>query len=211
MNAVDNLRQVSAGRAGRLWLRRRLEVARRGANLLDQQLRILRREQERLRLLTADTEAAWQDSCREAERWLLRAAIVGGERDIRLATELVPAQVEIDFRIVMGVRYPDEAAVTVPDSSPSERPAGSAGLVQAIAAYRAAVQAAARHATADAARRILEAEVATIQRRKRAISDRWIPRLETALRELIRRLEDAERDELVRLHWVAGRRGSGER
>ena len=63
----------------------------------------------------------------------------------------------------------------------------------------------------EAARRIVDAEVAEVQRRKRAIADRWVPRLEAALRDLAQRLDDQERDELVRLHWVAGRRDGADR
>ncbi|HSO55578.1 MAG TPA: V-type ATPase, D subunit, partial [Actinomycetes bacterium] len=46
---------VPPGRAGRLWLRGRLATAERGLDLLDRKLRILRREQERLRLLERRT------------------------------------------------------------------------------------------------------------------------------------------------------------
>lgn len=208
---MGDLRQLPAGRAGRLWLRRRLGVARRGVDLLDHQLRILRLEQERLRLQVEKTEAAWLDSCREAEQWLLRGAIVGGQREIRLATEPAAAQLEVRFSTVMGVRYPVDATVVPPQRSPSARPAGGTGLVLAIDAYRAAVQAAVRHAVADTARRIVEAEVVEVGRRKRAISDRWVPRLEAALHDLTERLEDQERDELVRLHWVAGSQDGGAR
>ena len=203
MGTMGELRRLPAGRAGRLWLRRRLDIAERGVELLDRQLRILLVEQERLQLLVRDTTTQWRDRCREAEQWLLRAAIVGGQRETRLATGPALAQIEVTFNDVMGVRYPGQATVTLPEPSPSARPPGGAGLVLAIAAYRAAVQAAVRHAAAETALRIVETEVINVRRRKRAISDRWMPKLETALRDLGQRLDDQERDEIVRRHWVA--------
>lgn len=200
---MSELRRLPAGRAGRLWLRRRLNIARRGVELLDHQLRILRLEQERLALLVRETAPDWRDHCREAERWLLRAAVVGGQREIRMAADPVPARVDVTFRDVMGVRYPAHATVTLPEPSQSARPPGGAGLVLAIAAHRAAVRAAVRHAVAETALRIVEDQVVEVRRRKHAISDRWLPRLETALHGLEQQLEDQERDEQVRLHWVA--------
>lgn len=207
MVAVAELARVPPGRAGRLWLRRRLAVARRGVELLDQELRILRTEQERLDLLVQETGAAWRDRCREAERWLLRGAIVGGEREVRMATGPGVAAMEVAFGGVMGVRYPADATVELPEPAPSARPPGDTGLLIAVDAYREALLAAVRHAVADTARRIVAAEVVEVGRRKRAISRRWVPRLEAALRELGQRLEDQERDELVRLHWMAGKDG----
>lgn len=69
---------VPPGRAGRLWLTRRLQVARRGADLLDHKLRILTEELGRLHQAAAQTAAEWNRSCVEAERWLLRASVLGG-------------------------------------------------------------------------------------------------------------------------------------
>jgi vacuolar-type H+-ATPase subunit D/Vma8 len=176
--------------------------------VLDQELRILRTEQQRLDLLVQDT-AAWRDRCEEAQRWLLRGAIIGGEREVRLAVEPVRARLEVTFGGVMGVRYPADAAVELPEPVSSARPPGDTGLLMAVDAYRAALLAAVRHAVADTARRIVAAEVVEVGRRKRAISQRWVPRLEAALHELGQRLDDQERDELVRLHWAAGTRVAG--
>lgn len=46
---------VPPGRAGRLWLRRRLAAAERAVELLERKLRILRAEQDRLALLAQRT------------------------------------------------------------------------------------------------------------------------------------------------------------
>lgn len=204
---MAELRRVPAGRAGRLWLRRRLAVAHRAVDLLDQQLRLLRREQERLALLAEETGKVWRERCREAETWLLRGAVIGGEREIRLATEPTLAQLDLTWSGVMGVRYPGEATLRPPEPSASARAPGNAGLVLAIPAYREALRAAVRHAAADAALRIVTAEIAEVRRRMRAISERWAPRLDRALRELTQRLEEQERDQTVRLRWAAARQG----
>ena len=46
---------VPPGRAGRLWLQRRLETARRGAGLLDRKLRILQAQLDQARESAAQT------------------------------------------------------------------------------------------------------------------------------------------------------------
>jgi V/A-type H+-transporting ATPase subunit D len=64
-------------------LRHRLAAARRGADLLDSKLRILRREEQRFAVLAERTRLEWEASVAEAERWLLRAAVLGGQRGVR--------------------------------------------------------------------------------------------------------------------------------
>ncbi|KAE8762208.1 V-type ATP synthase subunit D [Georgenia thermotolerans] len=195
------------GRAGRLWLQHRLGTARRGADLLDQKLRILRVERERLALHRERTAAAWAAALGEAEAWMLRAALLGGERAVRLATATAPATVHIGWEEPMGVRYPAEAACTVPEPPADGPPAGTAALVTARERYRRALEAAVEHAAAEAAVRVLEAEEAATRRRVRAIEDRWIPSLEAALAELELRLEEDERADGLRLRWAAARAG----
>ena len=51
---------IQPGRAGRLWLLRRLDVARRGADVLDQKRQTLLREQERLAKRLAETTTEWE-------------------------------------------------------------------------------------------------------------------------------------------------------
>lgn len=204
---MPDLRRVPPGRAGRLWLRRRLDTARRGVDLLDRKLRILLGERERFRLLLDHTGAAWRDRCGEAERWLLRAAVLGGEREIRLATGAAPAEVSIEWSTVMGVRYPARITCTIPAASPAARHPGNAALVEAQAAYGLALEAAVRHAATETALRIVDSEVVDVRRRLRAIADRWVPALETAVRDVTQRLEERERSETVQRRWAAARMG----
>lgn len=192
------------GRAGRLWLRRRLEIARRGLDLLDRKLRILRREQERLALLVQRTGDDWQRACGDAETWLLRATLLGGQRALRLAGDGPAAEVAVVWAETMGIRYPGQAT----DAPPADHaPLGprSAALGQAASAHRAALAAALRHAAATTAARIVDEEVAATRQRLRAIQDRWIPRLQTALAGVELSLDEQERADGVRLRRAGAR------
>ncbi|WP_424752143.1 V-type ATP synthase subunit D [Mycobacterium sp.] len=199
------------GRAGRLWLQHRLSTAQHGADLLDHKLRMLRAEREQLVLERDMTAAEWDSASREADTWLLRSVLLGGQRSVRLAAVTAPAEVQILWAQSMGVRYPAEATCTVPDPAPDAPPPGNAALVTARDCYRRAVQAAVRQAALEAAVRVLEAQETATRRRLRAIEDRWIPRLQQALAELQFKLEEDEHNDAVRLRWAAGNRTRAER
>jgi V/A-type H+-transporting ATPase subunit D len=191
------------GRGGRIWLRRRLSTARRGADLLDRKLRILRREEQRFTVLAERTRVDWEQACAEAERWMLRAAVVGGQRGVRPDPGTAPAGVDLTWATVMGVRYPSRATVRMPDEAPASPVAATAALPIARAAYRGALEAAVAHAAAAGAARVVSAEVRTTRGRLRAIEERWVPRLEAALAGLETTLQEAESADNVRLRWVA--------
>jgi V/A-type H+-transporting ATPase subunit D len=193
------------GRAGRLWLGKRLETARRAATLLDHKLHVLRTEQERLALIARRTRAEWVAAQHGADLWLTRAAVLGGQREIRFTTADQLAEVTVTWDAVMGVRYPGEPVCALPTRTDGARSPGTAALVEATAAHRRALRAAVDHAAATAACQILETETLETRRRLHAIADRWIPRLESALRTLVERLDEAERTEAVQLRWAAGR------
>lgn len=202
---MAEIRGVPPGRAGRLWLRHRLGTAQRAVDLLDRKLRILLAEQARFRLLAARTEADWQAGCARAERLAARAAVLGQQRELRLAADPGPAEVELVWTTVMGARYPAEASCHIPEPPVGVRPAGTAALHQADQAYREALRAAVRHAAARESCRVVDAEVAQARRRLRALTDRWIPRLDAAAHALAERLEEDERADAVRLRWAAAR------
>lgn len=198
------IRGMPPGRAGRLWLQRRLGTARRAATLLDQKLRILRHEQERLGLLVRRTGPDWERSCREAESWLLRAVLVGGQGVLRNAAGDGLAEVGVNWTSAMGLRYSADADYTPPAVDADAATAGTAAIPAARAAYVRAAAAAVRHAAAQAALDAIEAELTGTRRRLRAVEDRWIPRLEAALDRMRLELAEAERAEGVRLRWAAG-------
>ena len=90
-------------------------------------------DQQHLRLEAAfeaqlenQTAAEWDRCCACAERWLLRASRLGGERAIRLGAAGSAADVTIRYAVTMGVRHPDGAdGVTcrIPESASWDRPA----------------------------------------------------------------------------------------
>ena len=183
------------GRAGRLWLTRRLQVARRGADLLDRKLRILQAELARFRESEARTAAEWDRCCADAERWLLRASMLGGERAVRLAAHGQPATVTIPYTVTMGVRHPASPACVIPASVTWD----GLALTRARQAHAAALEAAVQHAATAEALRVIEAEALATRYRLRAIEDRWIPRLEQALAEVTLALEEQELADAARL------------
>lgn len=192
--------RVPPGRAGRLWLQRRLRVAERGAELLDRKLRILRRALDSQRGVAAQAAADWDRCHAEAQRWLLRASLLGGERAIRLASDGRLADVTIDYGSVMGIRHPSGTSCAFPEPATWDGPV----LAGARQAHRLALQAAVRYAAADEALRLVETETLATRYRLRAIKDRWIPRLEDALAEVTLAIEEQEIADAARLRLAAG-------
>lgn len=186
---------VPPGRAGRIWLVGRLEAARRGADLLDRKLRILQGKLARLQTAADEAAVQWNRCNAEAENWLLRAALLGGERAIRLADDGQAADVRISYETTMGIRYPSEAACTIPPAATWDSPV----VARARQAHRTALVAACRHAATAAAVRAVEAEVRATRYRLRAVQDRWIPRLEQALAEVTFAIEELELADAARL------------
>lgn len=198
--------RVPPGRAGRLWLRHRLDTARRGATLLDRKLRSLREEQHRLAIQSHLTGEEWTKQAQQARTWLLRAALAGGQRGLRLASVNEPATVTVAWTSSMGVRYPAEATCVLPDVSPSSPSLpGSTAVALAEDAHRTALRAAVRHAAALAAERVVSAEVSTTRQRVRSLRHHWIPRLGEALARVELELAEQERAEGVRHRWAASR------
>jgi V/A-type H+/Na+-transporting ATPase subunit D len=187
------------GRAGRIWLVRRLETARRGADLLDRKLRILQSELSRLQAAAAETAGEWDRCQADARTWLLRAALLGGERAIRLADDGQVADVRVSYTTTMGVRHPTTASCAFPPTLTWDSPV----LARTRNAHRAALEAAAMHAAALAAVRMVDDEVRATRYRLRAVRDRWIPRLEQALAEVSFAIEELERADAARLRLAA--------
>jgi V/A-type H+-transporting ATPase subunit D len=206
---MSRLRGQPPGRAGLTWLRHRLGLAHRAAARLDQKLRILRTEQAAFALLLERSALAWSEASRDAETWLLRAALLGGEEGVRPPAGQPPAEVSITWTNALGTTYPSHGTCTSPPTDPRMASVAPAGLVEASAAYRRALQAAMEHAVASSASRAIDAEVTMTRQRLRGVQDRWVPRLASALHELTLGLEETELAEHVRLRWAADRDGAG--
>lgn len=192
---------VPPGRAGRLWLDRRLAAASRGADLLDRKLRILAAELSRLEAQAGRTGREWEERSSAAQRALLRAALLGGQRAVRLSAGSDFAEVTITYTVTMGARHPATAACSVPAPVTWDGPA----LAGARQAHAAALAAAVRHAAALAALRVVGAETAATRYRLRAVRDRWIPRLQEALAQVEFSLEEQERADGARLRQALRR------
>lgn len=199
---MPTLTAVPPGRAGRSWLRRRLATAERGREQIDRKLRILFPEQQRLRILAERQRADWVAACGEADRWLLRAALLGGQDGIRDASTLQPVTVEVRWSTAMGLSYPSGADLS-PARDDVALPVANAAIGPAAAAVRRALEAGVRTAAAEEAVRRLDAEIAVTRRRLRALDKRWLPRLRAELVILELTLEQAEQEDAQRLRRAA--------
>lgn len=194
---------VPPGRAGRMWLRRKLDTAARGRDQLDRKLRILVPERERLLILDERCRADWARTCGEARVWLLRAGLLGGEDALRAAIPSEPATVAVAWTSAMGLSYPTDVHLT---GTPAPLPAAAsnAAIGPAIAAWREALLAGVRLAAASEALRRVEEEVMVTRQRLRALDKRWVPNLVMALESLELALEQAEQEDGVRLRRASG-------
>lgn len=211
MSTAAGLRGVPPGRAGRVWLRRRLETAHRGREQLDRKLRILVPERRRTTTLRDRRRDEWASASAEAATWLRRAVLLGGEDALRLAQPVQPCCVSVRWEGSMGVTYPVEVTVEQARSGPQVVWANAAMAPLARAAGRA-VEAGARLATTEEALRRLDREIALTRRRLRALDQRWTPRLAAALHDLELVLEQAEQEDATRrrgLDRSDGQRWSG--
>lgn len=199
------LRGLPPGRAGRTWLRRRLVVAEHGGDLLDRKIRILLAEEQSFALRVEQTQSEWISAVEDLDRWMLRASLLSGERGLRLAHDGADADVDVEWRLTMGVRYPAQATCHVPERSVAAPAPDNSALVHATVAARRAVRAGVDQAVAATALAAVRSEIAATRRQLRAVTDRWIPRLEGAQATLDASLDEQEHDEGVRLRWVANR------
>ncbi|MFW6092213.1 MAG: V-type ATP synthase subunit D [Actinomycetota bacterium] len=197
---------AATGRAGRLRLRRRLDVANRASELLDRKQRILTGQLDRMELESRRTGDEWRDAAAEAATWLQRSAALDGQRGLTAAAPVAAASVAVEYAEAMGVRYPVHATARPPDEPGRS---GSSALGFAVAGHRRALAAAVRHAATLRAHALLTAELEHTRARQRAIENRWIPRLEDELHTLEAQLDEMDREENVRVRWAAERLGAG--
>jgi V/A-type H+/Na+-transporting ATPase subunit D len=202
--------RVPPGRAGRLWLLGRLAFARRSLELLDRKHQLLLRELAGLARRREEAEDRWRHAAAEADRWAIRAAVLGGDADVALAAASVAglAQVEVPWHNTMGVLHPGDPRCALPELPASEAVAGNGALAPAAAAQRAAIDAGATYAALDRSHRLLHAELRATARRRRGVERRRIPSLASSLHLLELRLEELEREERVVGRWVRQRYAS---
>jgi V/A-type H+-transporting ATPase subunit D len=200
-----------------MWLQGHLATAQRGRDQLDRKLRILIPELQRRRLAAQRWQQEWASACTEADIWLLRATLLGGQDALRAASTTELTHITVTWTTAMGLSYPADAQVTEPSERPSERPSESAmtpvasptdnaAIPPATSAFRTALLAGIRTAAADEAVRRVEAEIALTRRRLRALEKRWLPLLQDALAQLELSLEQAEQEDGMRLRRATATR-----
>lgn len=192
----------ATGRSGRLRLRRQLGTAQRAIELLDRKRRIVVDQLTQQSAYARRTGEEWARAASDAASWLARAAALDGQRGLAAGVPCTPALVTVAFTATMGVEFPVTTKLSFP-SDPVR--AGSSALSYATEAHRRAVTAAAAHAAALHAVAVLTHELSETRARQRAIENRWIPRLESALHALETQLDELDREENLRLHWAAGK------
>ncbi|MCC3283824.1 MULTISPECIES: V-type ATP synthase subunit D [Arthrobacter] len=190
-----------SGRAARAEVERRLETARRGAELLDRKQQILRIAISNRKEKAEQSRLAWEQAARNAALWLSRTLAMDGLGRVHGAVPESYAKAGIVWGGAMGIRYPEGASVTLPAPVP---PAGSSALAFAAAAHREALAAAVIHAADARALLLVSRELAETRTRQRAVENRWIPRLEAELERIQRSLAEQELEESLRLRWAAG-------
>jgi vacuolar-type H+-ATPase subunit D/Vma8 len=191
---------AATGRAGRLALTARLATARRAVELLDRKQRALAVEFERLELVAIRAAEVFDQESRVAANWLRRSTALDGQHGLRASISPAAADVTIGYDVTMGVRHPTRADVRF---AARPEPAGSSALAYTDQAHRAALLAGVRLAAAQRAVSLVAAELALTRQQQRALEQRWIPRLDRRLAEVIQRLDETEREENVRLRWAA--------
>jgi V/A-type H+/Na+-transporting ATPase subunit D len=195
---------VPPGRASRLRLDHRLAAARSGADLLDRKLRILSAELTRLQKGASETNLRWRSAAADADHRLLDAALLGGQRAIRLAMPSGYAEVNLTYEVTVGVRHPASGSYTPPREL---EPWAGQAVDGARQAQQAALAAAVAHAAAAAAARAIETELGATRVRLRAIRDRLIPRLQEARARLALAIDEQEREDAIRLRLAESARG----
>jgi V/A-type H+/Na+-transporting ATPase subunit D len=199
--------RIPPGRAGRIWLVARLEIAARGAELLDRKRQALLREQQRLRNERRDAQIAWNASATDVHQWTERAALLDGSARIELLTRHVhgQAELELSWSNLMGARLPTAQRIELPEEPPLSALGASSAAVLLGRASREATAAAVRCAIAERAEAEVAAELARAVRRLRALEDRWIPQHQQALAQLDLALDEGQREQGVRVRWLTHR------
>jgi V/A-type H+-transporting ATPase subunit D len=190
--------RVPPGRAGRLRLRRRLDAAQRGADLLERKLHALLEEQRTRHRAAEASTRAWIDAAREADMWLDRALAAEGRGGLRRCAPAGAAHTTVSETVSMGVRMPADAEYEPPPNALSATDPETAALACARSAYLDAARAAVAAAADQAAVRIVDDAVTATRRQVRTLQRHWIPALRESLALLELSLEQADFEDGLR-------------
>jgi len=178
---------------------KRLEVAQRGAEVLDRKRQALLREQRRVRAEAEQARAEWQKAAAQVALWSVRAAFLDGPGRLELLARHVqdPAAIDVSWSNLMGARLPAAQTVVLPELPLVSALGGSTAAAFLARACSDGTRAAARAAAADRAETEIAAELGRTARRLRALRQRWIPQHERALAQLDLVLDETQREEAV--------------
>jgi V/A-type H+-transporting ATPase subunit D len=188
--------RAPSGRAGRLWLTHRIDVAERAADQLERKIHVLGLEIARQQAIAAAARVRWTRQWTQANRWAIRAAFIGGQQEVR-NNSAPPVEVTLTWVNTVGVRHPESAVVGKP--TPRDGVVGAAAIVPATAAFAEAMRAGVDLAIADATCRALDDARTHARRRARLLRRRWLPVLRDNLHALELALEQAEQEDHARL------------
>jgi len=195
-------------RATRLRIVADLELANHATALLQSKEEALQRERARLSGHEARSRQHWAETCERAGVALLRARALGAGDELNdlIARGPTLATVSADWQDSMGITYPGEISCT---PRPQPGLTATAALLPATDAYQRALAAAADHGAVTAAIERLDHELATTRRRRRAIGDHLVPRLDADLHEIELVLDELDREEAVRTGLAVERSQAG--
>lgn len=198
-----------SGRAVRsrlLELRQARDAARRGREVLEQKLELLRRELQRRTALRDEKRAALGRQLREARESLREARIDLGRGAVESAALAQPEAPAISWQrgTVVGVEVPRLIAQP-PRFRPRYGPGGTApSLDKAGAAFTDLFHPLVALATEEAAVRSLRRGLKQTARRLNALEKAILPGLEREMKELTAALEEEDREEGTRRKvWLA--------
>lgn len=192
-----------SGRAVRsrlLELRQARDAARRGREVLEQKLELLRRELQRRTAIRAEKREAMQRDLRAARESLRETRIELGRDTVESAALAQPPAPPVTWQrgTVVGVEVP---RLTAPPAKFRARygPGGTApSLDKAGAAFTGLVQPVIALATEEAAVRSLKRGLQQTARRLNALEKAILPSLEQEMKELTAALEEEDREESFR-------------
>lgn len=188
--------RAPSGRAGRLWLTHRIDVAERAADQLERKIHVLSMEIARQRAIADAARLTWSDACANARTWAVRAALIAGQESLRNNAS-TPVALTLIWANTIGVRHPVSAVVERP--IPSDQPVATAAMAPAAEAFAEAVRAGVLLAIADATCNALDDARAQTRRRARLLRRRWLPMLAADLQTLELALEQGEQEDHARL------------
>ncbi len=161
--------RVPPGRSGQVWLRRRLETAKRGIDILGRKQSLLAVEREGRDLHATSARTAWIDACAEAQRWCSRALRLGHEHQIAVVAAHLDASatITVEWHNVMAVSIPENAHCAFSDLTLASASGGSSATDRAVEALACALEKAAAHAAIQRALANIDAELLQTRRRLR--------------------------------------------